>query len=97
MSGRVEDMEKKLYTTPIFETKINRAAFMRQDLVVYPDRDKRLPDNLNNVIKFLFGKGAHIRQDVTNELPSLTIEDACYVLRNARTINADWTFKEVML
>lgn len=88
-------MTKKLFINPCFETKINRAVFMHQDLVVYPDRDKRLPDNLNNVIKFLFGEGAHIRLDTTNKFPSLTIEDACYVLRNARTINADWTCQEV--
>lgn len=88
-------MEKKSFLTPRFETRINRAVFLHQDLVVYPDRDKRLPDNIGNVIRFLFGEGARIKEDVTNGYPSFTIEGACYELRNVRTINADWTFQEV--
>ena len=80
LEKRVEVMEKKVFLTPRFETKINRAVFKHQDLVVYPDRNKRLPDNISNV---------------TNGYPSFTIEGACYELRNVRTINADWTYQEV--
>ena len=89
-------MEKKVFLAPRFETKINnRAVFRHQDLVVYPDRDKRLPDNISNVIKFLFGESAYLKEDVTNGYPSFTIEGACYELRSVYTINTDWTYQEV--
>lgn len=73
-------MLKKLFISPRFETKINKAVFINQDLVVYADREKGLPDNFINVIKFLFGEGVRIREDVLDVYPSLTIENACYEL-----------------
>lgn len=89
-------MAKKLFINPIFETKIDSAVFIHQDLVVHSDRDKRLPDNIGEVIKFLFGEGAHIIMDETNGYPTnLTIVGACYELRNVRTLNAVWTYREV--
>lgn len=88
-------MTEKTFIRPRFETKINKAVFIHQDLVVYPDREKRLPDNFINVIKFLFGEGVHIREDVLDVYPSLTIENACYELRNVHTIDADWICQEV--
>lgn len=89
-------MANKSFITPKFETKINRAIFTHQDLVVYPDTDKGLPDNIVNVVKFLFGEGAIIRRDLSaSGYPKFTIEDACYELRNVSTNNADWTCREV--
>ena len=93
--ANMANMANKSFINPRFEARINRAVFINQDLVVYPDRGKGLPDNFENVIKFLFGAGAHIRQDVTNGYPSFTIKGASYGLRNVSTINADWTYHEV--
>ena len=36
-----------------------------------------------------------LKEDVTNEYPSFTIEGACYELRSVYTINTDWTYQEV--
>ena len=88
-------MIEKAFISPCFETKINRAVFLHQDLVVYPDRDERLPDDIGNVIRFLFGKGVRLKEDIVNGYPSLILEGACYELRNVRTINADWTCQKV--
>lgn len=88
-------MIEKAFLNPCFELKINRAAFLQQDLVVYPDRDERSPDNIDNVIRFLFGKDVRLKEDLVNGYPSLILEEACYELRNVRTINADWTFQKV--
>lgn len=89
-------MPEKLFISPRFETKINKAIFIHQDLVVYPGKDEELPENFYNVIKFLFGKGVRIREDVSDVCGGLTIENACYELRNVRTINADWLYKELL-
>lgn len=86
---------KKLFKNPLFETKINKAVFLQQDLIVYPAVHKRLPDNFNAVIRFLFGESAHISEDVTDGYSKLIIEGATYELRNACTINADWICKEI--
>lgn len=89
-------MSKAIFMNPAFETKINKAVFFQQDLVVYPDSDKRLPDNIGEVIRFLFGEGTYIKEDVTNGRRSLTIAGACFLLQNVRTLGADYitTVKE---
>lgn len=89
-------MSEKLFRSPIFETTITKAIFIHQDLVVYPGKDEELPENFYNVIKFLFGKGVRTRRDILDVCGGLTIENACYELRNVRTINADWIYKEVI-
>lgn len=40
-------------------------------------------------------KDARLKEDSSNGCPSLILEEACYELRNVRTINADWTFQKV--
>lgn len=81
--------------SPLWETIINRAIFLNEDIIVYPNREGGLPDNFGNVIKFLFGEGATIKVDVTNGCPSFIIRGANFELRNAHTVNADWVCKEV--
>lgn len=87
--------EKSVYISPLWETTINRAVFLNQDIIVYPNREGGLPDNFGNVIKFLFGEGATIKEDVVNGYPSFVISGASFELRNAHTVNADWTHREV--
>lgn len=84
-------MAGNIKISPLIETTIERAVFLNEDIIVYPDRDSRFPDNFSNVIKFLFGEGAYAVQDCTNGYPSFTIKNANYELRKARTINAEWT------
>ena len=83
------------HISPLWETVINRAVFLNQDIIVYSNREGGLPDNFGNVIKFLFGEGATIEEDVVNGYPSLVISRATFELRNAHTVNADWTHREV--
>lgn len=91
-------MEKKkmksLIKNPVLETTINKAYFINQDIAVFPS-DAPLPDNISNVIKFLFGKGDVLEQDIVNNASCLIIKRASYVLCDAKTINADWVYKEV--
>lgn len=91
-------MKNKLFINSQFETIINRAVFLNEELIVYPQREKYSRDlyyNLTNVVKFLFGEGAYVVEDCTNGYPSFTIKGASFELRNAHTINADWTYQEV--
>lgn len=83
------------YISPSWETIIHRAIFLNEDIIVYPSREGGLPDNFGNVIKFLFGEGATLEEDVINGYPSLVIIGASFMLRNARTVNADWIYREV--
>lgn len=87
-------MAKQVYLNPVFETKINRAVFIDQDIIVYP-RNIPMPENITEVIKFLFGEGARLQQDIINDRGCLRIEGASYVLSGVRTLNADWTFQEL--
>lgn len=87
--------EKAIYLSPLYETIINKAVFLNEDIIVYPSREGRLPDNFSEVIKFLFGEGAIIKEDITNGYPSFVINGAHFELRKARTLNADWICREV--
>ena len=57
-------MEKSL-RSPTFETKIIKAVFINQDILVFPNREKT-PNNLSEVVKFLFGEGAVVNEDLSN-------------------------------
>lgn len=87
-------MKKGILLNPVYETKINRAVFINQDIIVYPS-GTFLPKNITNVIEFLFGKGAYLQQDTVNGSAALIIKGASYVLSGVKTLNADWTYKEI--
>ena len=87
--------EKTVFISPLWETIINRAVFLNEDIIVYPRREGGLPSNFGNVIKFLFGEGVTLKEDIVNGYPSFIISGASFELRNARTVNADWTYREV--
>ena len=87
--------KQKAYISPLWETIINRAVFLNEDIIVYPKREEGLPDNFGKVVKFLFGEGATIKEDIVNGYPSFVISRASFELRNAHTVNADWTYREV--
>ena len=91
----VEKKEDEIFMNPVYETKINRAVFFNQEIVVYPNRDADYPENLVEAVRFLFGEGARVREDFTNGYPSFTITGANYELRNAITKCADWTYTKV--
>ena len=86
-------MTTKIFRNPTFKTKIISGVFINQDLVVFPQG--RIPDNLREVIKFLFGKGVIVKQDRINEHGCIRITGASYVLDNVETLNADWICEEV--
>lgn len=86
---------EKILRNPTFETKIIKAVFINQDIVVFPRGDLRIPDNLTKVVKFLFGEGATTVQDRVNGHSCIKITGASYVLDNVKTLNAVWEYKEV--
>lgn len=85
---------EKILRSPTFETKIFKAVFLNQEIIVFPC-EENIPDNIDNVIKFLFGEGAVARQDCVNNSACIRIVGANYVLNDVKTINAVWEFKEV--
>ena len=85
---------KKLVVNPLFKLDIKRATFINQDIVVFPE-NIRVPDNLNDAVKFLFGKSAEIEWEHTNNNCILVrIKRANYILNNVTTLQADFLFKE---
>lgn len=80
--------------TCTFETKIIKAIFLNQEIVVFPSKEI-VPNNITEVVKFLFGEGAVATQDCINNCSCIRITGATYVLDNAKTLNADWEYKEV--
>ncbi len=86
---------KEIVSSPLWETVINKAVFLQQDLIFYPNREKSMPDNLVNAVKFLFGEGAYVKEDFANGYPVIVIRGASFTLNGAKTINADWITREV--
>ena len=85
---------EKIVRSPTFETKIIKAVFLNQEIVVFPHREKP-PNNITEVVRFLFGEGAVVMQDCVNNSACVRITGANYVLENVKTINAEWEYKEV--
>lgn len=83
----------KIFTNPVFETKIIRGVFINQDLEVYPQG--RTPDNLSEAVKFLFGEGAVVTQDCVNNSGCIKISGANFVLKNVKTLNANFTITKL--
>lgn len=86
-------MTTNIFKNPTFKTKIIRGVFINQDLVVFPQG--RIPDNLREVIEFLFSKGVIVKQDRINNHGCIRITGASYVLDNVETLNADWICEEI--
>lgn len=86
----------EMFRNPVFETKIIKAVFINQEIVVFPE-DLRVPDNLSEVVKFLFGEGAVVTQDCVNNCNCIRIVGATYVLNNVKTTGAEWEYKEVKI
>ena len=86
-------MSANIFRNPTFKIKIIKGVFINQDLVVFPQG--RIPDNLREVIEFLFGKGVIVKQDRINNHGCIRITGASYVLDNVETLNADWICEEI--
>lgn len=87
-------MDRASLKNPVYETKIHRAVFINQNIIVYP-KESTLPENIKEVIEFLFGEGACLQQYIVNNRCYIAIKGAAFALREARTLNADLTFKEI--
>ena len=85
---------KKLIANTLFKLDIERATFINQDIVVFPEY-RRVPDNLNNAVKFLFGESAEVEWERTDSNRTLVrIRRANYILDNVTTLQADFLIKE---
>ena len=84
----------KIVTNPIIEMKINNADFNEQDILVFP-HNRRAPENLSSVIKFLFGVAAVATEQYVDNFSFLKITGANYILKNVKTLNADFIVKEI--
>lgn len=81
-------MATNIFKNPTFKIKIITGVFINQDLVVFPQG--RIPDNLREVIEFLFGKGVIVEQGRINNHGYIRITGASYVLDNVESLNTDW-------
>lgn len=84
----------EIIKNPIIEMKINKADFNEQDILVFP-HNRRTPENLSSVIKFLFGDAAVATEYYVDNFSFLKITGANYILKNVKTLNADFILKEV--
>lgn len=86
-------MATNIFRNPTFKTKIIKGVFINQDLVVFPQG--RMPDNLGEAVKFLFGEGAIVELDCINNHGGIRITGTNYVLDNVETLNANWICEEI--
>ena len=84
----------KIVTNPIIEMKINKADFSEQDILVFP-HNRRTPENLKSVIKFLFGDAAEATEYYVYNFKFIKIKGANYILKDVKTLNADFIVKEL--
>ena len=85
---------KKFIVNTLFKLDIKKATFINQDIVVFPE-DTRVPDNLNDAVKFLFGESAEVKWERTNSnCICIRIKRANYILDNVTTLQADFHIKE---
>ena len=85
---------KKLVANTLFKLDIKRATFINQDIVVFPEYT-RVPDNLNDAVKFLFGESAEVEWGRTDSNRTLVrIKRANYILDDVTTSQADFLIKE---
>ena len=84
----------KIVTNPIIEMKIDKAVFNEQDILVL-QHNRRMPENLSSVIKFLFGDAAVATEYYVDNFSFLKITGANYILKDVKTLNADFILKEV--
>lgn len=84
----------KIVTNPMFETTIKKAVFNEQDILVFPRKIKST-ENIRSVIKFLFGDAADIMEYRIDNLSLLRITGANFVLKDVKTLNADFNVTEL--
>ena len=78
----------------LIQIRYKKATFIDQDIVVFPEYT-RVPDNLNDAVKFLFGESAEVEWGRTNSNRTLVrIKRANYILDNVTTLQADFLIKE---
>lgn len=87
-------MRRMVILNPTIETKINKAVFSNQDILIFPNREKA-PNNFCEVVKFLFGNTAVATEYYINNVKYIKITGANYVLKNVKTLNADFIITEL--
>lgn len=88
-------MGKVMTFNTSYETTINKAVFLNQDIIIRPDVEYEIPYNLSNVVKFLFGENSYIAHSISNGYPEFIIKNANFVLNKVKTKTMDWTMKEL--
>lgn len=89
-------MSKEVIFSPYYETTINKAVFINQDITISPDMEYKIPDNLSNVAKFLFGEDSYIEHGISsNGRPKFIIKNASFILNKVKTINMDFIMKNL--
>lgn len=88
-------MSKEIIFSPCYETTINKAVFLNQDITICPDIEYKIPDNLSNVVKFLFGEDSYIVHSISNGHPEFIIKNASFILNKAKTMNMDFIMKKL--
>ena len=81
---------------PTIETKINKAVFSKQDILVFPNREK-VPNNFCEVVRFLFGNTAVATEYCIDNVKYIKITGANFVLKNVKTLNADFIIQEKLI
>lgn len=89
-------MSKEVIFSPYYETTINKAVFINQDITISPDMEYKIPNNLSNVVKFLFGEDSYIEHGISsNGHPEFIIKNASFILNKAKTMNMDFIMKNL--
>lgn len=76
---------------PLIETYIKRACFINGNLTIFPnDNDLKFPDNMKEVVEYLFGEGAYVIEDCVNGHHCIILKNASFLVNDSLTTDADY-------
>jgi hypothetical protein len=76
---------------PIIKTHIHAAVFEHGEIVIYPNAEKTVPEELTRVARYLFGESAQLIPDYIHGHKCLRITNATFIVANSTSVNANWT------
>ena len=84
---------KYMLNRPTQKIMVRRGNFFNGSLVCYPHEDEKQPENLPQVIQYLFGKNAVFGFDIIHFKPVIIIEHAFFGIDSSESSDAEVEIK----
>lgn len=79
-----------LMINPITKTHIHEAVFGCGEIIIYPDEEKIVLEELIRVVRYLFGESTQLVFDYMHGHRCIRLTKAAFVIANSTSVNASW-------